>query len=545
MRPSPLVTPRAMTAPSCSSETATPAAGRPLAVSRTCVERVAIERPVSYARDDDAPHHGRTVHFQSAVRGEGRAEDVRRDPEAPPAAKQDCPLPVERRIDLGPDGGEAARGRFRKSHEPPGAGPGARLSGRLLGDGDPVPLRRDDVLEQGGAACREPLRDGRRRQRTARGDRSAHALGRRAGLQHQRRVSDRADVAIRGATVVSDGAYARDILITDGRISALVEAGAATAKRDIDAHGLFALPGVVDAHVHFNEPGRTDWEGWSSGSRAAAAGGTTTVLDMPLNSIPPVLDGASFDMKKTAAENASIVDFGLWGGLVDADPASLRELAERGAVGVKAFLCDSGVAEFPALREDDLVPALRAAADANLVVALHCEDDALVREATARVRGEGRHDATAWSESRPPLVEIRAVAAACAAAREAGAQSLLSAVFSGVAGHAGGALDVQKVAGFVVWRLAARPAKRFGLWPRKGAITQGSDADIVLFDPEREWTVNAEGSRTRGVDPYVGRSFRGKVVRTLVAGRTVYNERETVTNPVRGRFIQRGEVAEE
>src|SRR5439155_1353929 len=82
-----------------------------------------------------------------------------------------------------------------------------------------------------------------------------------------------------------------------------------------DARGLLALPGMVDAHVHFNEPGRTDWEGWSTGSRAAAAGGTTTVLDMPLNSVPPVLDGASFDMKKAAAENASIVDFGLWGGL--------------------------------------------------------------------------------------------------------------------------------------------------------------------------------------------------------------------------------------
>jgi allantoinase len=460
-------------------------------------------------------------------------------------------------------------------------------------------------------------------------------------------VSDTADLAIRGAIVISDGAWARDILITDGRISALVEAGASSAKREIDARGLLALPGVVDAHVHFNEPGRTDWEGWSSGSRAAAAGGTTTVLDMPLNSIPPVLDGASFDLKRAAAENASIVDFGLWGGLVDADPGSLRELSERGAVGVKAFLCDSGVAEFPALRQEDLVPALRAAAEAGLVVALHCEDDGLVREATARVRGDGRHDAAAWALSRPPLVEIRAVAAACAAAREAGArihivhasavealgavgaaremgtdvtvetcphyltfdethlarqgsalkcappvrdarnrdglwrallqgkidfvasdhspcppdmkasadmfgawggvagaQSLLSAVFSGAAARAEGALDIRKVAGAVVWRLAARPAKRFGLWPRKGAIAQGSDADVVLFDPDREWTLDAETSWTRGVDPYVGRSFRGKVVRTLVGGRTVYNERETVTNPARGRFIQGGAVDE-
>ena len=460
-------------------------------------------------------------------------------------------------------------------------------------------------------------------------------------------MSPRAELAIRGAIVISDGAYPRDILIRDGRITALVEPGASEAAREIDARGLLAMPGMVDAHVHFNEPGRTDWEGWASGSRAAAAGGTTTVLDMPLNSVPPVLDGASFDLKKEAAEKSSVVDFGLWGGLVDADPANLHDLAERGAVGVKAFLCDSGVAEFGALRESDLVLALRAAADAGLLVALHCEDEALLREATARVRGEGKRDAAAWVRSRPPLVEVRAVAAACAAAREAGArihivhvsavetlgaigaardmgtdvtvetcphyltfdeddlarkgaalksappirdapnrdslwralmqgkidfvasdhspclrelkepadmfaawggvagaQSLLPAVFSGVAERAGDLLDVRKVAGFAVWRLATRPAKRLGLWPRKGAIAQGSDADIILFDPEREWRLDAEGSYTRGIDPYVGRSFRGKVVRTLVGGRTVYNERETVTNAARGRFIPRGEVAE-
>jgi allantoinase len=368
---------------------------------------------------------------------------------------------------------------------------------------------------------------------------------------------------------------------------------------------------------------------------------------MPLNSLPPVLDGPSFDAKREAAERGSIVDFGLWGGLVDADERRLRELADRGAVGVKAFLCDSGVPEFPALRDEDLVPALRAAAGAGLLVALHCEDEELVREATARVRDSRRREAAAWAASRPPLVEVRAVARACAAAREAGArihvvhlsaiealgaigaardmgtdvtaetcphyltfdeddlavlgpalkcappirdarnrdglwravldgkidfvasdhspcppslklpddlfaawggiagaQSLLPAVFTGAAARAGGGLDLRKVAGFVVWRLAARPAKRFGLWPRKGAIAQGSDADIVLFDPDREWTLEQDDSRTRGVNPYVGRSFKGRVVRTLVAGRTVYNEREPVTDPPRGRFIGRGEVAE-
>ena len=119
------------------------------------------------------------------------------------------------------------------------------------------------------------------------------------------------DLAIRGAIVISDGAYARDILIRDGRVAALVEPGASAADDEIDATGLLAMPGVVDAHVHFNDPGRADWEGWASGSRAAAAGGVTTVIDMPLNSLPPVLDGAAFDQKRAAGQRASVVDLSL------------------------------------------------------------------------------------------------------------------------------------------------------------------------------------------------------------------------------------------
>jgi allantoinase len=457
-------------------------------------------------------------------------------------------------------------------------------------------------------------------------------------------VSPRAELAIRGATVIADGAWARDILIRDGQVSALVEPGASDADEEVDARGLLALPGVVDAHVHFNEPGRTEWEGWASGSRAAAAGGVTTVIDMPLNSLPPILDGASFDAKREFAERASVVDFGLWGGLVDADPKKLRELRERGAVGVKAFLCDSGVPEFAALRDDELAPALRAATHAGLLVALHAEDDTLVREATARVLGLGRRDPGAWVESRPPLVEVRAVASACAAAREAGArlhvvhlsaiealgaigaardmgtdvtvetcphyllfdetdmarlgpalkcappirdahnreglwralldgkidlvasdhspcpaplkergamdvfaawggvagvQSMLPSVFTESLRRADDALDVRKVAGFVAWRLSARPAKRFGLWPRKGTIAPGSDADVVLFDPQGEWTLEPADSITRGIDPYVGRAFRGRVVRTLVRGRTVYGE--DAGGAPHGRFIGREE----
>ena len=211
-----------------------------------------------------------------------------------------------------------------------------------------------------------------------------------------------ADLAIRGATVISNGAYARDILIRDGRVASFAEPGASTAAEEIDARGLYALPGVIDAHVHFNEPGRTEWEGWESGSRAAAAGGITTVIDMPLNSLPPVIDGASFDAKRACAERSSVVDFALWGGLVDADETKLRELRARGAVGVKGFMCRSGVPEFPALSDAALVDSLRSASRVGLLVALHAEDDALVSEATERVLVSGRRDPAAWVASLEP-----------------------------------------------------------------------------------------------------------------------------------------------
>lgn len=450
------------------------------------------------------------------------------------------------------------------------------------------------------------------------------------------------DLAIRGATVISDGAYARDILIRDGRVAGLVEPGASSADDEIDATGLLAMPGVVDAHVHFNDPGRADWEGWASGSRAAAAGGVTTVIDMPLNSLPPVLDGASFDLKRGVAERTSVVDFALWGGLVGTDPAPLRELAELGAVGVKAFLCDSGVPEFPALRDADLAAAMRAATSAGLLVGVHAEDQGLVRESTQRVRALGRRDPGAWLASRPALAEARAVGRACAAAAESGArlhivhlsavdalgavgiaraagtdvsvetcphylvfdegdvlahgpllkcappirgsanrdalwdaliggridlvasdhspcpaadktrgaddifaawggvsgvQSLLPAVFT-EALRRGAGMDAEKIAGFIAWRLAAKPAERFGLSRSKGRIRAGADADIVLFDPGRQWTLEPAAVRTRsGLTPYAGRTFTGAVVRTIVRGVTVFADGEIVAAAGHGRFV--------
>ena len=454
----------------------------------------------------------------------------------------------------------------------------------------------------------------------------------------------RYDLAIRGATVISDGALPRDILIRDGRVAALVEPGALNAGEQLDAGGLYALPGVVDAHVHFNEPGRTAWEGWERGSRGAAAGGTTTVADMPLNSVPPTADGASFDAKGAAAARSSLVDFALWGGLVSAAAGPLRELADRGAVGVKGFLCDSGVPEFPHLAAAALPEALAAAKAAGLLVALHCEDEAAVRDATAAVLRAGPRDLDAWAASRPVEAERRAVAQACAAAQTSGAslhvvhlssagpldviaaarsagadvtvetcphylvfgdedlaragaalkcappvrsslerealwaallggridlvasdhspcapnlkdgpdlfsawggvsgvQSLLPAMLTAALQRAAGTPDLAGVLGFIAWRLAAKPAQRLGLWPRKGRIAAGSDADIVLLDMERDWTLDPAALQTRsGRSPYTGRSFRGLVRTTLVRGRIVYRDGEFPASPGHGQLVPRG-----
>src|SRR6202167_4985061 len=137
-----------------------------------------------------------------------------------------------------------------------------------------------------------------------------------------------------------------DIAIEDGKITA-IGPELPGASKEIDARGLHVFPGLIDVHLHFNEPGRTDWEGAATGSRALAAGGGTLFFDMPLNSTPCLVNAREFYRKRTALERSSIADFGLWGGLIPGNVGEMAELADRGVVGFKAFMCDSGLSEFP------------------------------------------------------------------------------------------------------------------------------------------------------------------------------------------------------
>lgn len=189
---------------------------------------------------------------------------------------------------------------------------------------------------------------------------------------------------------------------------------------ELDAKGIEILPGLIDAHVHFNEPGRTDWEGAETGSRAFAAGGGALFVDMPLNSSPCTVTGTDFDKKRTALEATSLTDFALWGGLIPGNVGEMAELSERGAVGFKAFMCNSGLPEFPRADDLTLYEGMREAARLKRPVAVHAESEEITSGLTTRLLANGRHDIPAFLESRPVIAEVEAIRRAGSLARETG-----------------------------------------------------------------------------------------------------------------------------
>lgn len=429
------------------------------------------------------------------------------------------------------------------------------------------------------------------------------------------------DVIVRAGQVAGIGAA--DVAIADGVIAAVepdVEGG---AREEVPAAGLAVLPGVVDTHVHFNEPGRTEWEGWATGSRALAAGGATACCEMPLNAHPPTLDGESFDLKAAAARASSHVDFGLWGGLVPGNLDRLEELAERDVVGLKAFMSNSGIEDFAAADDLTLLEGMERAAALGLLVGVHAESEALTSALGARARAEGRTGPRDWATSRPPIAELEAIGRALAFAEEtgcrlhvvhvstaAGVELVVRARERGVdatcetcphylaldeddldrlgaaakcapplrppgepdrlwAALAAGDIDLvasdhspcppamKAGDGFEAWggiaggqtllplllgdgRLdaetvaavaATRPAERYGL-ARKGTLAPGADADVALVDLAADHVLAVEDLHDRHrANPFAGRRFSARVVRTLLRGRTIFADGRIVGEP--------------
>src|SRR5215211_1198852 len=221
------------------------------------------------------------------------------------------------------------------------------------------------------------------------------------------------DLIVQGGTLVrAEGPTEADLAVSDGKIAAIAPDLEGTGREKVDARGLHVFPGAIDAHVHFNEPGRTHWEGFASGSRALAAGGITTYVEMPLNAYPPTNDAESLDLKLAAAKSSSLVDFALWGGLVPGNVEALDELAERGVLGFKAFMSNSGIEDFKAADDLTLYEGMQRAAELGLPVLVHAESDQITGRLARRAVAEGRTQVGDYLASRPVVAEVEAIARA-------------------------------------------------------------------------------------------------------------------------------------
>ncbi|MGD9753980.1 MAG: allantoinase AllB [Acidimicrobiia bacterium] len=416
-----------------------------------------------------------------------------------------------------------------------------------------------------------------------------------------RRSEDGVDLIVRGEQVLLGGALApADLVITGGTVAAVVPIGTASGRPVLEAEGRVVLPGAVDAHVHANEPGRTHWEGFASLTAAAAAGGVTTVVDMPIDSNPPTVTVAALRAKRAALRRAGAhTDVALWGGLVPGHLDELDRLLDAGAVGFKAFLCDSGWADFPATDAATLRAGCTVAAARDVPVVVHAETD----EDRGSVHSEVR--AVRWAAqvaaaagARLHVAHVSAAAAVGEAARwphvtvetcphylalddadvaaigpkarcsppardGANRRRLLellhaghittiasdhspcppaakqgAAPWSGIAGVQS-TLPVLLAAGVPIEtlsRLATAAAGLLGL-AGKGAIAEGFDADLALVDPVASYVLTAGELRQRNptLSPYLGRRLVGRVHTTLLRGRVAFDH--AGSGDATGRFV--------
>ncbi|MCT2594092.1 allantoinase AllB [Streptomyces sp. N2-109] len=223
-------------------------------------------------------------------------------------------------------------------------------------------------------------------------------------------------LVLRSTRVITpEGVRAASVAVADGRIAAVLPygAGVPAAARLVDVGDDALLPGLVDTHVHVNDPGRTEWEGFASATRAAAAGGITTLVDMPLNSLPPTTTVGSLRVKQEVAREQAYIDTGFWGGAVPGNARELRPLHEAGVFGFKCFLSPSGVEEFPELDPAALETALTEIASFDGLLIVHAEDPGHLAAAPQQ-HGPRYADFLA---SRPRAAENEAIALLIALAR--------------------------------------------------------------------------------------------------------------------------------
>ncbi|PYQ68416.1 MAG: allantoinase AllB [Acidobacteria bacterium] len=228
-----------------------------------------------------------------------------------------------------------------------------------------------------------------------------------------------ADSVIRSRRVVTtDGVRPASIFVRDGVISSVEDGSAGSGGEVLDFGDSVVMPGLVDTHVHVDEPGRTEWEGFETAGRAAAAGGVTTLFDMPLNSVPATTSAEALSAKVAAATGRTFVDVGFWGGVVPGNERDLAGMAEKGVPGFKCFLVPSGVPEFGHVGERDLAAALPEIARLGRVLLVHAEDPRYLP--TPSSAADRRY--SAYLATRPSRAEDEAVALLARLCRNTGAR---------------------------------------------------------------------------------------------------------------------------
>lgn len=459
------------------------------------------------------------------------------------------------------------------------------------------------------------------------------------------------DTIVKNAMIPQGDELVRaNILVEDGKIVGITRKEF-EARNVIDAEGNMVLPGCIDSHTHFMDPGFTHRETFTTGCRAAAYGGITTIIDMPCCSVPSVRGVPEMENKLEAIKPQALIDFGLWGGVTGEDVREekhfriVREQAEAGVVAFKVYMTPS-VPSYPRVTDPEMLEAFKAVAETGLSVGIHAENFSMTDFYTQKFIREGRLDGPAWAEARSILAEKVAIELGISFAEEVGARLHIVHMSTGIGAQLVGeakmrGLDVTsetcphylvlnykdamseygafaKIApplrteednemlweglrdgsvdfiatdhapyeiatekakqGMTIWTafpgipgvetmvpilvsegynkgrltlsqlvdvLSRNAAIHYGIYPKKGAMFIGSDADFTIIDLDREWIINKEDQQSMAkYTPLHGMKLRGKVVKTIVRGKVVFDEKKgIVATPGYGQFVKRQTIS--
>ena len=459
------------------------------------------------------------------------------------------------------------------------------------------------------------------------------------------------DVIVKNARIPQgDNTILTNILVKDEKIAGFVDSiDNIDSKEVIDAGGLLTLPGCIDSHTHFMDPGFTHRENFLTGTSSAAAGGLTTIVDMPCCSTPSVRSIPELENKLNKIKDKAIIDFGFWGGVTGEDVregklANVKAQADYGVLAFKVYMTPS-VPTYPRVTDPEMLEAFRAVAETGLAVGIHAENYAMCDYFVQKYQKEGRMDGPAWAEARMELAEKAAIQLGISFAEDTGARLHIVHMSTGIgaklvkeakirgldvtsetcphyltlnakdamtehgafakiapplrtkrdneelwAGLQDGSVDFigtdhapyeieteKDAAGMNIWTafpgipgvetmvpilisegynkgrislsklvdiLSRNAAIHYGLYPKKGAMEIGSDADFTIVDTEKEWTIDKDKTYSMAkYTPHHGAKLKGKVAKTVVRGKVVYDDNIGITiEEGYGQFIKRQSI---